>query len=717
MTAGGPAIRTFAIRAALFLALLGVVLGMARLTIDNSPGAWLDPAHPAAQALRESRDLFGSDEYILVACEGIDPWSPEGWDAQQRMGDALAGDARLAAAVSLPGVLRALGAPDAAPPHGRLRAMLSEAPPVRDLLLPRGGNSFGILFPFSQAFLDGKGSSRERAELVGWVEDKLTALAPAGARLWFLGPAAFNVRLDQQTQSDLAVMMPLMGIVALLASLLALRSWQGALATMLGAGLPVAVWMATLGWVAGSVSALAMAAIPLLVVVGVENTFHLWHRAQSVPPSPTDANAPSESRWHRASRGLAWPLAISNITTAASLLGLATAPLGGVRLLGLTLPLGIAASWWATRWLLPLLLQRVSPQPPGVRASAGDVTSATWPLRWAWPIRLVTLAVVVAGAWALPRLRAEANIAVELSPGTRLARELDAAKRLFGGSLPLSVIVHGSGEPGSALTASVEVARRLRQIPGVASAIGPADSALLAARVALLPEVAAHRWSVGAAPSARLPDYNQDVEAARVFVLLGEVRSVELERQMARMRSALADIPANRIAITGLVPALLELQRDLVVAQLRGLVFSVLIVVAIVAVAFRSLRWGLLAIPSNLLPLGAVAATMAWFDWPVDMGSVQVASLVFGFVVDATVFLLAEARQAEQLGKPPTQPWGHLARPILLTGLLAIAVFACSSWSGLLALQRVGALCAVALAAGLFGDLLFLPTLLKRQAS
>ena len=80
-------------------------------------------------------------------------------------------------------------------------------------------------------------------------------------------------------------------------------------------------------------------------------------------------------------------------------------------------------------------------------------------------------------------------------------------------------------------------------------------------------------------------------------------------------------------------------------SQIQSFVLASMIVLVLISLSERSLRRGLLALITILIPLGIVMGFMGWVGIPLDFGTVLCGSLIIGLGVDAAIHFMAYYRR------------------------------------------------------------------------
>ena len=188
-----------------------------------------------------------------------------------------------------------------------------------------------------------------------------------------------------------------------------------------------------------------------------------------------------------------------------------------------------------------------------------------------------------------------------------------------------------------------------------------------------------------------------------------------------------ANLPAGVSArATGSVVLLNTASDAIADSQLSSLVIAIVLIFVMMAVLFRSLATGLLALTPNLLPIVCYFGFLGWAGITLDITTSLIASAVLGLAVDNAVHMIRRYRQcaAERSAKDSglsyeAEGWAmwlamlRTGKPMLLANVMLMAAFLIFVLSSFVPVRVGGLLWAVTILACLAADLIFLPALMK----
>lgn len=754
--------RPGAVLALAALLTLALGAGLPRLRTETGYRAFLGPRHPAVRALDEMAERFGGGVPFLVV------WSCATSPGCERALDphslAMAHDVATALE-ALPGVLRVDG-PATSPllvqeplelpkavrlaPEGRptpdLDRLASQAradPLWRGQIVSADGRAGALVVHLA----DSRGALAER--VLDALRAHLARWERQGFRFALVGGPVEFVVAGRELDRDARTLTPLIvGLVALV--LAALFRAPGAAAVALGTvGLALLWTLGLQGWLGWPRNSFSQVLPPLLLVIGVCDTVHLMAAygerlsARGGEGAGRAADrAARKASLAEAARRVATPCLYTSLTTAAGFASFAGGELQSLARFGLVAAFGVLAALLTTFAMVPLVSSALPARwMLGSRRVEGwgprGARLAGWVARRRGAVLAAAAALLALGVVGATRLQVEArfeDLYGEQSQVVRWAREASAWLR------PAETLEVAVELPAGVGPADPRALRVLRRVEALAELEGLERPLSVLALMRTLndrvhheplaldgPEVDAERL-VGLQRLLRLEEPellglfarragDGRRAALRVVFQAGKLPQAELRTLLRRVdaRLALALPPGYGASVAGPLATVGRMLDAIRATQLRSFAFALAAVGALVALLFRSLRFGALALVPTLLPVVLTLGVMGAAGVPLDVGTAMVAAVILGLAVDDAIHLLAAIRRHEAGGAPPAAATVHGLSDVcgalvttsaaLAAGFLAIALM---PWH---TLAEFGGVCALAIAGALASDLLVLPAL------
>jgi len=429
-----------------------------------------------------------------------------------------------------------------------------------------------------------------------------------------------------------------------------------------------------------------------------------------------------------------WPCLFTTLTTSAGFLALVTARMPVVRDLGWFASTGVlgafvvavifvlvGGSWSSvdpkparTRWL-EVLLQRTADL--AISRRRGVLWGAVF--------------MILVGAFGISRIDADTYSIDYFRDSHPVRQDSEFIEEHFGPYTPLEFVVEVpeggrsvallgaiaswqdamERDPDVGWTRSaVDVVRRLHQL----LTDGRPESYVVPATDKGLEEAL---WVYQSDPDADLSD-SVDSDWSRIRVTAGTrmMSARDIGEAIDRL-VALADLPTDaRIVPSGYVPLYVTMMDYVVRSQITSFAAAFVIIFALLALMYRSLRMAVLAVPANLFPLFLTLGLMGLAGIRLDVATVTIAAIVLGLVVDDTTHFLYRFRESLRVSGDHEAAVRESLRTtgvaMATTSIVLVAGFSVLVLATVKSVAAFGLLIAVALASALLGDLVVLPALL-----
>jgi len=726
------------------LTLITIVTGLAamlasKVTFQNAIEVWFVEEDPALSNYDEFGAHFAADETIVLAFD-VDVFSELGYATAERLAEEVR---------EAPHVHRVLSVLDFdLDPVRDLDDWETELPP--DWKSRRQNASQNKLVTPTFVSADGYTASlvivaARSANSVTGKRDLVAALdrivaresARSGLKIYLTGTPVLDHRSLVYNDYDNSSVYPFIAPLIFLICWLVFGSALLALIPLLVVAAATA-WafaiMALLGW---NATLLTSAMLPFLFAIGVADSIHVLvdydRRRRLDVPDPAVA----------AARHLWKPCLFTSLTTAAGLMALLISSLKPVREFGVIAAIGVLAAFALSMTLAPALLQLAAPHVKVTKTSLSGRLNARFgrlAAHLAKPPRFVTRSVVpvglivgLLGVWSATRLE------VGVDPTSwfrqddpfRLATEY-VDERLGGaGAIEFLVRAPGGGlrdinalrrideferwmEMSTLATVCVSGVDMLKEGTRVGS-----DEGYRTARLPRTPILVEGMLNVLDARGELDQWIAPDFEFARISCRTPLSRTADLGLQLDLIVREIATRFTDaglRVEPTGYGVLMVQMERHLVESQVQTVAIAFVVVFLILAAMIKSARVACIAMLPNLLPVAVGLGLMPLFGISLNPGSVMVAAVALGIVVDDTTHLLVAMQR--QLANTPDAASAlqaaiaEIAPQLALTSLVLIGSMVVLTFGRFAPGVHFGIITMSVVFVALLADLLLLPRLL-----
>jgi predicted RND superfamily exporter protein len=711
--------------------------GATKVGVDNAVEVWFVEDNPSLLAYHRFQEVFGNDEVVAIAVhreEGI--LTREGMDTLRAVGAAAEGVEGVASVISLATVEDLRSTTDAdgidvlevgkltrwEPDYATLRERVLADGMLRGRLISADGKT--ALVVAQMATMEGFDQRRD-----GVLANLRAAVDPVlGADHRTAGIGVIYAALNQLSTVDSAVFV----IVSYLLIVGVLWVLMGRIAAMAVAMLSVgaaAVWlMGAYGFAGRDINMVTMILPTLVLIIGISDCVHVMNHVAELGVGWQGSR---EALIRKAAGFVFMPCLFNTVTTVVGFASLATAPMAVLRDLGIFAAVGLSAAFVVCFAVCPvaLLASRVEPRLSNT-GSIQRLVDACAELALTRPALVLvgTAFVTLVSALGISRIVADTYSIDYLRTSHKVRQDSAWIEEHLGSYTPLEFVVRAenvqdpgvlaaidrwerameaSGDVGWAVSVA-DVAKRLNRELSADHADQVPDNADALAQAFLLytssPEVDLSRQVEG------------DWKAARVTVGIPMMSAGEMGGLIRRMEG-LATWPAGvTVEVTGYLPLYVQMMKYVVQSQLSSFGSAFVVIFALIALAFRSVRLAALAVPANLVPMLLSLGVMGWAGIRLDVATVTIGAVVLGLVVDDTVqFLYRFQYELDRCGDPrmACRATVHsVGRSLVITALVLALGFSVLALAAIKSIAYFGLLVALALGTGVFGDLLVLPAML-----
>ncbi len=232
---------------------------------------------------------------------------------------------------------------------------------------------------------------------------------------------------------------------------------------------------------------------------------------------------------------------------------------------------------------------------------------------------------------------------------------------------------------------------------------GEIDIATLRKYVGFLPRTLTSRFISDDEKTVLVTGRMPDLNAAS---LLPVVKKIDRELRLLRVA-----YPDFQLSVTGL-PAIAARNSHQMIGELGfGLMSTIAVVLALIAVIFRSFYAALASIIPNLFPIFAAGGVLYMAGYGLQFSSAVALTVAFGLAVNDTIHFLHRLHLERRKGHVDsvTRTVKFMGPVLMLTTIVLILGLAVTAFSGLPSLRMFGWLSAITLFAALIGDLILLP--------
>jgi len=723
---------------------------LTKIEIDTSLETWFLEDHASLVTYKQFRGQFGEDEIVLVGMEVDDVFTPEALAALQRLTRIAAEIPNVRKATSLVNVevlqrqgravrsrplMRQL--PKSAEDAEALRKEASQQPMVMGNLVSANGRMAAVVVEMAHEC----DTFAKKAAVVHALEQRCPeclSQADLPARFYVAGTPVVSDAISRYMQNDLRRLTPIAMIVIVAATWGLFRRVSVPVLTIAVVAMAIVWTLGLMGMAGVKMNLLGPVLVSVILVVGVEDAIHIF---TAYFDEFAHVDDPVEAI-HRGMVEVLVPCFFTSVTTAIGFLSMISSPLEPISNFGWYSGLGTLLAFVITILLIPALVPLLKLR-GGVRSlsriDAGVDRVIGKLARPSRTTRIVVLwgsaALVLVSAWSIRYIEITANPMNYFHRNDPMRTAAETVDRQLGGAATLEFIVRAP-EGGlkdlrvlrrlddfevwladrSAVNRVMSFGALLKEIDRVQQGDDAQSGHLPRSNMALLfsknimertaPEFLANYvrddYSLGRI-SAR-------VEAANADKLVAQAPEIE--------HKVLTDVnaPGLKVEPTGFVKLMDDMRSYLIRSQMYSILLTYPTIAVCMMLVCRSWKLGLFSMVPNVGPIFLGIAFMAFFDIRLDPGTVMIASIALGILVDDTCHFLIHIRDHVAAGMPLEEAvdrtMRQTGRPIILFTIILAAGFGTLILGSFTPSYCFGLVTTFVIVVGLVADLVILPSLL-----
>ncbi len=384
----------------------------------------------------------------------------------------------------------------------------------------------------------------------------------------------------------------------------------------------------------------------------------------------------------------------------------------------------VFVSWFLTQLtIIPLSLAL-----PRVQVRTWFSQKAYWSFfifRQRKSILAVSFVLIVASIFSIFKLNWNTRLFDDL-PKNNLSRlNTEAVDRSFGGTLPLSVVIHGTEnmwKDPTWISRLNKLSEKLRGLETIGSSISIADLMKKTVQKNMrLPatnqETAESLFLFSMSENdPTIPFLNSKTQSVRIDLKMKDAPSYQIFSDENKISALVKNyFPQQKFEISGMAASVHKMNREMSRDLIFGFWQSIIAIAVFLILVFRSLRWTLVACLPNLIPPLFLISVLATTQTAIKPSIAIIFSIAIGLAFTNTVYVLMRLKKMTRnnLNYLPIKKTMLVEMiPCFLSTLLATSAFMVFLFSYFDMNKLFGAYMIVSLVAGAFGDLVFLPALL-----
>jgi predicted RND superfamily exporter protein len=733
-----------ALTALALTAIVDPLSGAMRLNIDPSADRLFSENVSAKQFYDRTREIFGSDETLIITVASDDIFSQASTDTIRRITERI-NDLEpvrhvlsLTSAVDIRSVEDGL---DISPFFSALEEGSADLATIKQRvmsnpfyagnLVSRSGDVTALVVYFN--------NFSDREYIQGGIHEQIMAIVEeeqGDHEIFMTGSPFFKFAMVDLLVDDLVWTPPLITILLAIVLAISFRTVLGVITPLLTVGVGVILTLGTIAALGYSLSMISVLVPPLLMILGFSYAVHVtseYHQQRRNPES-------SDPIILQTLKHMTLPVVLTGLTTIAGFIALMANPINAVKEFGVFASIGVVYITLLSITFAPALLKALDRHPErwkdaGTSRNGGSFDKfvdrvALFDLKHRRAIFISFGILCLLAIFGITRIHVSTESITNFDPDSDVRKGFDIVNEHLGGANHFYIVVEGDHPDTFKDPRSLQALRDLQDWLGSQPEIGGTMS------------VADYLMQINQAFNDNDPGHFAIPESKRLITqLLFLSSSDELDRivdsrfrttnivvrsrvinsdrmsvLLERIEPQLQLLPGHlKATVTGNPVLVSETLTDIIVGQARSVGLALIFVYAILTIMFMSQRIGFIALLPNVVPVLVYFGSLGFFGISLNPSTSLIAPMVLGIAIDDTIHYFSrfnrEVRRHADDRKATLLAMKAVGRPVTFTSIGLCLGFLVLMTSDLRMQAQVGLMASYSLAIAWLSDFLLTPAL------
>jgi len=547
--------------------------------------------------------------------------------------------------------------------------------------------------------------------------------------IYVAGVPALRSIVARDIKGDMKKLLPFVILVLALILYIAIGTRAGVILTMLVIVLSVLPTVGLMGHLHRQFAVVTNAMPVILLALACADSIHIisrYYREIGLGSSAKEAVA-------RTMKDLNLPVILTSVTTMAGFLSMVTSPIPRLIEFGLFVSFGVFWALVLSLTMLPAFLtisrlkvsrRRWKILPDRTIASFGKRV-----VKHKAIVLLTASVLVIILALGIWRVKIETNPESFFSEGSEVTRASRISNNHLGGSTNISIMLKGDIESPQTLNQMLELEEFMETLGDVGTVFSIANVISRINRAInnndpqyeIIPETreavaqALLLYSMSGDPSDFERFVDNNYSTAQMMARFREFDTTKLSRVAKQLKEYYRNMTDVDVKATGTVIFVSELANMVVRSSITSIISSIVAVFLICAIAYRSLKLGILCI----IPLSTAVilsfGIMGFTGIELSMATAIISCITIGVGVDYAIHCTARYRILQMEGRSKdaaSTVVAEVGRPVLFNAFSVAMGFAVLLFSNFVPVRFFGGLVFISMLASAFGALTILVALL-----
>lgn len=611
-------------------------------------------------------------------------------------------------------------------------------PQFKEVFFGKKDNTQGLVFFLPSSYE----SQKTQKEVIKKLKEGINSLQKSSPEVSFLVTGVPFIQHDMISllQKDQFIFLPIVIIFIIALLLLMTKNILGALFPLITICVALLWTLGYLGFIGHEINVVNHSIMVLIIVIGIADSIHIYTRFIDEHLAHEHTEYDNEIKKNVLINTIRHMLVPCFLTTATTALGFYASGAAGVEIIqsfGNDTAVGVLLCYVATFTIMPAFLY-MHPSPHKNRYVLPRFFHIdnflriliTFSIKYSKALVISFFILLLIIGFSIRNLKSNQNWMSELPNNHPTSIALQSVEENFSGIMPFYIVF--SGKPGDLINpktfnAMSKLSDEISHHPLKPKINSITDIAknLLGIKYFTQEDFQVFKPIL---EETLIKDekqntyFSKDLNHIRIEGTLKNTSTNEVEkfREFLERKIDLLVIPGVKINATGAALISARALNNIINDMTKSTLIAILYIVLFIALAFRSLKYGIVAILPNILPVVLTLAFLHWLNIDLRLATVMIFSMTLGISVDNCLHLLCrlkEEKGAKDLSKAELikviySAFHGSGKAICYTTFILLGGFSIIAFSQFLALRDFAIISGITLLSALLVDIILLPAIL-----
>ncbi len=588
-------------------------------------------------------------------------------------------------------------------------------------------------------------SNVEKAVVINNLKNATQNAAGNDIKLHYAGSPCFDVEINDLTHKDNTRFTP---ITFFLIFIIVFWMLKNATLSVLGQFNIVIIVLWGIGLLimcGNAINSVTVVIAPILLAISIADSIHILSHYKKIYINNGKQHVKAAGD---AAKALWLPCLFTSLTTGIGYFSFLVSDVKPVKMVGIFTGIGVMIAFFMSVFFLPAILvaaqkiieksnlkKNAKDEAKAIRFNKRLETLGAFVVKHYKSVAVISLCITLFIAFGITKIRYETDFATYLKESNITKKDLKYVEKHLSGTIPVELVITAkSGNNDFTHPESVKLVDRVQHDILEYMKNKYTSSSSIADYI----KESHKAFNNGDENMYKLPDNKNDLIDYYEFAdkeILEQMLSLDKKQTRISFASHFSSTDqAKRVQafinshvksllgdsfdykFTGLSALYVTMDRNLKNSQMKSLGTAFVLIFIMMFFVCHNVKLTIISMIPNMFPIGVTLGIMGWYDIPLDVSTIMIASVTIGIAVDDTIHFITWFRRNRVAGMDTStaiiKTFSDTGKPIIMTSIVLCSAYFVLITASVKPIISFGALAGLAMFFALIGDLFILPAVI-----